>query len=278
MKRLLAATAIAVLAVTFAPGAWSTAQAPDSMGMEHPPRPFYREGTFHALVGVATAAGLLLAYRKLRARWRRRPAPAGFVSEAVLAVDLVDSTHLVTHYGDAVAMRARTALEERIRRAADPRAPSFFESTGDGCLVTFRSVAAAVAAAHALLRELAAEPPDVAPGLGLDVRLGLSYGELLLDDRGGRHGAPINKAFRLLGLTPGSFVQLEGHERPAEPPARTRILIDEEALTELGAAAALTRFLGFAALKGFPGLHRIYEVPWQSRPVAASAATGGDRR
>jgi class 3 adenylate cyclase len=246
--------------------------------MEHPARPFYREGTFHALVGVATAAALVLAYRGLHARRRRRPAPAGFVSEAVLALDLVDSTHLATHYGDAVAMRARTALEERTRRAASPRGPSFLETTGDGCLVTFPSVAAAMDAARGLLRDLAAEPPDVAPALPLEVRLGLSYGELLLDDRGGRHGAAINKAFRLLGLTPGSLVHLEGQEQPAEVPARTRILIDEEALTELGAGAGRSRLLGFAALKGFSGLHRIYEVPWQPQPVIADVMAEGDRR
>ena len=76
--------------------------------------PFYREGTFHALVGAVLIGGGFIAYRVLRSRLRWRAGPAGFVSEAVLAVDLTDSTRLATHYGEAVALRARNALEEQV--------------------------------------------------------------------------------------------------------------------------------------------------------------------
>ena len=74
------------------------------------PLPFYRERTFLVLVGVAAAGSGALAYRVVQ---RRRRTPAGFVSEAVLVVDLVDSTHLATHHGESVAMRARNALKDR---------------------------------------------------------------------------------------------------------------------------------------------------------------------
>jgi hypothetical protein len=34
--------------------------------------------------------------------------------EAVLVVDLVESTRLATHYGDGLAMQARNALRDRV--------------------------------------------------------------------------------------------------------------------------------------------------------------------
>jgi len=91
----------------------SQAQMAGAMPHQGAPAPFYLESTFLLLVGAATAAGGLVVYRVTRARWRRQPGPAAFVTEAVLVVDLVQSTHLATHYGDGVAMRARTLLRDQ---------------------------------------------------------------------------------------------------------------------------------------------------------------------
>jgi hypothetical protein len=239
---------------------------------EHPSRPLYREGTFHALVGIGTAAALLLGYRAARARWRRRAAPAGFVSEAVLAVDLVDSTRLATHYGEAVALRARNALDERARRLTEG-SRTYLETTGDGCLVTLGTVASALASAVALVRELHDRPPDLGPTPRLEIRVGVTYGEILLDARGVRHGAAINKAFRLLGVTAADLAELKrdgGRRALAE---RTRILIDEDAVQEVQPAGRL-RFVGYARLKGFTGLHGLYEVDWQDGVPQAGTAAG----
>jgi len=46
-----------------------------------------------------------------------------------------------------------------------------------------------------------------------------------------------------------------------------RIFLDEEAAQELEterSAKVPLRFLGFAQLKGFAGLHRVYEVLWSA--------------
>ncbi len=247
------------------------AQAPmPGMGgtpMEHPTGspPFYRERTFLVLVGVGLAGAGLVAYRVGRARRRRRPGPASFVSEAVLVVDLVDSTTLATHYGDGLAMRARTILRERALAAVEGQGLAFAESTGDGYLLTFPSVVGAVKTATALLTDLRDRPPDLSPGPPLAVRAGISYGEILLDARGGRHGAAMNKAFRLEGLSCESFAPVGQKGRPPEVPDRNRIFIDEEAAKELGDAGAPQRLVGFCSLKGFSGLHRVYEVLWEPR-------------
>jgi class 3 adenylate cyclase len=233
--------------------------------MEHPASalPFYRERTFLVLLGVAVAGGGLLAYRVVWSRRRRGHAPAAFTSEAILVVDLVGSTRLATHYGDGLAMRARNVLKDRTLAAAEGHGLLFAESTGDGHLMTFQSVAAAVETATTLLRELQDRPPDMSPGPALEVRVGISYGEILLDGAGGRHGAAINRAFRLQGVSRESFAQVNGHGDLSEIPDRNRIFLDEEGERELQSSDVRRRFVGFCSLKGFSGLHRVYEVRWE---------------
>lgn len=197
-------------------------------------RAFYRERTFFVLVGAAAAGAGLVAYRAMRVR-RRRAVSA--VAEAVLVVDLVESTHLATHYGDTLAMRARNALKDL-----------------------------ALGAATDLLHGLREQPPDLSPAPPLEARAAVTYGEILLDPRGNRHGAAINKAFRLVGLSPASFARVEGEAEAPSVPDRNRILLDEGATQELRAAEAPRRFVGFCRLKGFSGLHGVYEVLWEARP------------
>lgn len=277
MRELVVAAAL-VLAAIATPLRWGGAQPPapatDMAGSmtEHPARPFYREGTFHALVGIGTAAALLVGYRVLRARWRRRAAPAGFVSEAVLAVDLMDSTHLATHYGEAVALRARNALEEQVRRLTEATR-AFLETTGDGCLVTFPAVTPALESAVALVRERYERPIDLGPAGRLEVRVGVTYGEILLDARGVRHGTAINKAYRLLSVKAKDLAELKGDAEGTGLSERTRILVDEDAAQEVGRTVGL-RFVGYARLRGFTGLHGLYEAKWQagSQPTQPGGA------
>jgi len=267
------AGAVAMLALAWAPALTLDARAqpaPSVPGMpagpmEHPATspPFYRERTFLVLLGIGIAGAGLAAYRVGRARRRRRPGPTSFVSEAVLVVDLVDSTHLATHYGEALAMRARNALKDRALAAAGPRGVGFTENTGDGCLMTFPSVAGAAETAIGLLRDLRDRPPDLCPAPPLDVRAGIGYGEILLDERGGRHGAAINKAFRLEALSREGFARVGNEEPPTQIPERNRIFMDEEAAKELRPADISHRLVGFCRLKGFSGLHQVYEVLWE---------------
>ena len=170
---------------------------------------FLLDETSHILVGVLAALAGVLGHRAWsRRRWRR--APAGVVIEAVLAVDLVNSTWLATHHGEDLAMRARNVLERRTLEAGNSNGVTFVENTGDGCMMTFPSVLAAAHAAGKLLRGLRDRPPDMEPGPPLEVRSAVTYGQILLDSRGSRHGAIINKAFRLMSVPAGAFVNVEG--------------------------------------------------------------------
>ena len=222
---------------------------------------FYGEWTFHVLVGLLAATGGVLAHRAwVRRRWTR--APAGVVVEAVLALDLVNSTWLATHHGEELAMHARNLLERRTREAANAQGVTFVENTGDGSMMTFASVASAAQAASTLLRGLRDRPPEMAPGPPLEVRAAITYGQILLDSRGSRHGAAINEAFRLMSVPGDAFAIVEGEERLGEIPDRNRVFLNEDAANELGSAAVPIRQVGVCRLKGFSGFHRVYELRW----------------
>lgn len=216
----------------------------------------------HILVGVLAALGGVLAHRAWsRRRWHR--APAGVMVEAVLAVDLVNSTWLATHHGEDLAMRARNVLERRTLAAGNSTGVTFVENTGDGCMMTFPSVLAAAQAACKLLQGLRDRPPEMAPGPPLEIRSAVAYGQILLDARGSRHGATINKAFRLMSVPNDAFVVVEGEERMTEIPDRNRVFLDEDAANELGSADLTFRRVGVCRLKGFSGFHRVYELLWK---------------
>jgi class 3 adenylate cyclase len=239
-------------------------------GVKHPAAavPFsreWKEWVFLVLVGAVMTAGGLFGYRIARSRARRRPGPASFMTEAVLVVDLVDSTHLATHYGDGLAMRARTVLKDRTLAATEGHGLAFAENTGDGYFMTFPSVVDAAQTAIALLQDLRKDPPDLSPGPALGVRVGISYGEILMDGKGVRHGAVINRAFRLEGLTREGLAQVDGGLQPEAIPDRDRIFLDEEAAQELRTGGIPLRFVGFFNLKGFPGLHQVHEVLWEAQ-------------
>lgn len=235
------------------PGAW-TPRPPNA-------RPFYLAPAVLALAAAAAGVAAFLAYRAVP-RWRRRRLRAA--DEAVLVVDLVESTHLATHYGDALALRARNTLKDRALAAARDHGVVFAENTGDGWFMTFSSVGAALRSATDLLRGLLDHPADLAPAPPIEARAAITYGEILFDGRGTRHGATINKAFRLVGLAPESFAHVAGEAEQASVSDRNRILLDEQAAQELAAAEAPRQFVGFSRLKGFPGLHSVYEVLWQT--------------
>ena len=249
--RSIAPLRCAALALLFLAGG-AAAQS----GTSHTPLA-YVDWRAHAAVGGLAALAGVLAYRAWsRRRWRR--APAAIVDEAVLAVDLVNSTQLAARHGDALAMRARVLLERRALAAARAHGVAFVETTGDGCMMTFVSVDAAAAAALKLLRGLRERAPDMAPGPPLEVRAGLTYGEIVLDARGVRHGAVINKAFRLMSVAPEAFVAVPGEERLEEIPDRNRVFVDEDAAKEIQSVTGALQQVGVCRLKGFAGFHRVY--------------------
>jgi hypothetical protein len=91
----------------------------------------------------------------------------------------------------------------------------------------------------------------------------------------------INRAVRLEALTREGFAQVEGGTEWGAIPDRNRIFLGEEAARELQSAATSMRFVGFCSLKGFSGLHRVYEVLWEVEGYPSGYSiplTGGTNR
>jgi class 3 adenylate cyclase len=221
--------------------------------------PFYSEWTFHVLAGVIAASAGGLGHRAwIRRHWSRPP--AGVIREAVLALDLVESTQFTVRYGDRFAMRACNFLEEQALAAAQSNGMTSMESTGDGCKITFPSALAATETALAVLRALRRPPPELASGPRLELRAGISCGVILLDGSGHRHGATINRAFRLMAVPDGAFLSVEGEPRLQPIPDRDRIFLDEDSVEESRAAALALRAVGVCRLKGFTGFHRVFQL------------------
>lgn len=100
----------------------------------------------------------------------------------------------------------------------------------------------------------------MAPAPPPEVRAAITYGQILLDSRGGRHGAAINEAFRQIGVREDAFVTVEGVEQMARIPDRNRVFLDEDAANELRAAGVAFSPAGVCRLKGFSGFHRVFAL------------------
>jgi class 3 adenylate cyclase len=230
--------------------------------------PFYQEKTFLVIV---TAAFVLVVAWMIK-RWGIRPwkslkKEGSFVSEAILVVDLCGSTKLAVTQGDVFAMRIKNKMKGCAREVSEGFGAIFFENIGDGYLITFSSGSDAVRAAVKILQNAQDYNKDVPEKEKIELRIGINYGEVVLDGEGGRHGATINKAFRIEGLRKGEQQSLDGGLNPEDFPEKNRIFVSEEMNEEIkGFKEIETRPVGVFDLKGFTGLHRIYYIPWKELP------------
>lgn len=122
----------------------------------------------------------------------------------VLFTDLVGSTELRARLGEDAAEVVRRAHDSLIAGAVDANGGRMVKGLGDGFLATFGSAASAVGAAVAIQQGIDAQPlpePDVA----LAVRIGLSLGDVSVED-GDVFGTPVIEAARLCALADGGQI------------------------------------------------------------------------
>ena len=227
--------------------------------------PFYQEKTF--LVIVTATFVLLIAWFIKRGRMRLRKAlrkQDSFINEAILVVDLCESTKLAVTRGDVFAMRIKNKMKACVREVSENFGSTFIENTGDGYMIMVPTGANAVRAAVKILQN-ADEYNRVAPEKEkIELRVGINYGELVLDEHGGRHGAAINKVFRIEGLKKEQRQNLGDGLKPEDFIEKNRIFVSEEISEEIRNIKEIqAQPVGVFELKGFTGLHRIYHIPWK---------------
>lgn len=194
--------------------------------------------------------------------------------EAVMVLDLCDSTIIANRYGDAFALRLKEALRTLVRPILAQAGVSFLKGTGDGFLATFQDLVRAVDAAVTILQQKGDKLPKASDGTPSMLRIGIHFGQTHVDSDGDRQGDVVNMAFRLEGAGVSGFHETHGGILKDTLPLRDRVFLSEHAHEELQKFGKHpTRLVGFFDLKGIAGRHRVYEVQWQEIPVSEDTGT-----
>ncbi len=164
----------------------------------------------------------------------------------ILVTDMVGSTALIEHLGDATAHELLRIHNALIRECLRRHRGSEVTHTGDGLEVAFASAAHAVACAVAIQQAFAVHNRGHAT-LPIHVRIGINAGEPIPTE-GRLFGAAVHAAFRICAR--------------AQP---DQILVSD-AIHRLATGKGFT-FVnrGRLTLKGFSERIRLYEILWEAK-------------
>lgn len=161
----------------------------------------------------------------------------------ILFTDMEGSTRLTQQLGDSGAMAVLRDHDAIVRGAADAHGGSIVKHTGDGMMVSFRAVSAALEAAVAIQRDLAARNETADHPLA--VRIGVAAGEPL-EERDDLFGAAVQLAARLCDRAATGSILVSGAVRDLAIGKRFDF-----------------QKRGRLTLKGFDEPVRLFEVGWR---------------
>ncbi len=190
-----------------------------------------------------------------------RPTKAVEIPEAVMVVDICESSRMMDLYGDEITNQVKNALEAFMFPVFEKYKSKFRKSTGDGFLVTFPKTQHGVDSAISILQGLDAYNAGDADKPDVHLRFAVHFGAVRIRQDGDRHGTNVNIPFRVEGLKREGLTEAAGSMRPEELPMRDRILITEAAYQGLSQNKESCRFVGLFELRNITGMHKIYLVP-----------------
>jgi DNA-binding SARP family transcriptional activator len=166
-------------------------------------------------------------------------------TRTILFTDVEGSTALRTERGDDVAGEVLHAHETIVRDQVARHGGREVKALGDGFMLAFASVRAALACAVAIQRGLARHNRDH-PEQELRVRVGLNAGEVT-EEGGDLFGEAVNAAARIAATAVGGEVLVS------------------RVVKELAGTIPGLSFVdrGAVPLKGFPEPCQLYEVSWE---------------
>ena len=183
------------------------------------------------------------------------------IPEAILVVDLCESSRIMSVYGDESTYQIKNDLEEIMFPVFRECESSFIKSTGDGFLVTFPHSRQAVDAAVRILEGARKYNADAVDGPEIHLRFGAHFGAVRVRPDRDRHGTNVNVPFRVEGLKAKDLIEVEGGVLREDFPARDRILITEAVSHEIsGEGGFEIRYIGLFELRNITGIHKIYQV------------------
>jgi class 3 adenylate cyclase len=171
--------------------------------------------------------------------------------EAVLVVDLVQSTELIREQGDEFFRDLLRRIETTFIPVARSYGTRAVDGHGDGFLFCFERADQALDALRGMYARLPGMNRQMPAGVEIAFRASLHVGPTFTDTRGNRTGLAVLKAIRLGG------VMEVLHGRGA---GRNSLVLSEEALVALGPATTMAKLLGRVTLRGFPGRHPVYQL------------------
>lgn len=171
--------------------------------------------------------------------------------EAILVVDLVQSTELISQHGDEVFRDVLRRMEQTFIPIANTCGSRSVAGHGDGLLFCFDRAEHALEAVRGMYARIAEINRDLPAGAEAAFRASLHVGETVADARGSRAGLAVVKAVRLGSVMEHQYGRGGG---------RNTLVVSVEALSALTPAGVAATPLGEVQLRGLPGRHDVYEV------------------
>ena len=125
---------------------------------------------------------------------------------AILAADVVGYSRLVGADEEGTVARIRALRSELIDPAIASNRGRIVKTTGDGILIEFASVVDAVRSAIDVQRAMPIRNADFMPEKGIEFRVGIHLGDVMVESDGDLMGDAVNIAARLEGIAkPGGI-------------------------------------------------------------------------
>jgi class 3 adenylate cyclase len=181
--------------------------------------------------------------------------------EAFLVIDQCNSSQIVDVYGDEMGMKVTEAMNRLVLPVFKKHKAQFVKGTGDGFLATFRHPSESSIAAEEVLARIKKWNRKSGQAMEIHVRIGLHYGQSLIEPNGDRHGQAVHVAFRIEGLKYKDVKRARFILSPKDFPVQDRILASSDFVDMIDSGKkAKSRNLGFFRLKGIKGYFDIFEI------------------
>ncbi|MDH5299613.1 MAG: HEAT repeat domain-containing protein, partial [Desulfobulbaceae bacterium] len=148
----------------------------------------------------------------------KRIAPGSTVTEAILVLDLCNSTGIANRYGDTFSLNLLKTLSDMVTPIARQEQCRFSKGTGDGFLMTFPQAENAARFAQQTLATVARHNTQVEERERINLRFAIHFGEAKVDEQGDRIGVAVSMTFRVEGVKPEGLIPLEGGMRQEDVP------------------------------------------------------------
>jgi class 3 adenylate cyclase len=187
------------------------------------------------------------------------------LSEAIVVMDICNSTSIAAKYGDNFALQITKNVVELINPLLRRYNVQYMKSTGDGYLLTFHTIESAINTAAEMLRKVKEYNTKVTEDKQVKLRFAINFGETRIDAKMDRLGVATNMTFRLDSIRREGLVELAAGVTRESIPLENRILISEsvyEQLKEKGEGQRCT-FLGYFEPRGILGRHKVFQLQWE---------------